>query len=301
MENRQRTVLGRLPGPVGAGGGDAGDGRHCEVVVKGEVMIDSIHQSSLGTMLRCGEQFRRRYVENEVIPPGIAAGRGTGVHKANEVNLKQKIQTGVDLPVSDLQDAARDGFVHAFRNGIYLPKEDVPSKKEIINQGLTDAVRLTRLYHDEVAPAIQPKEVERKFLIDVGLDLPLGGMIDIERDAKVDDLKTATKSWSEGRIQTEIQPVFYSYVHEKETGVRPEFVYQILVALKGSEKLQKQSMRAENRHYRALFAKLEIFMKMFTAGVFPYADPTWWGCSPKWCGYWYTCPGVGNSLPKRQI
>ena len=52
-------------------------------------MIDSIHQSTANTALRCGEQFRRLYIEDERIPPGIAAGRGTGVHKANEVNLKQ--------------------------------------------------------------------------------------------------------------------------------------------------------------------------------------------------------------------
>ena len=74
-------------------------------------MIDSIHQSSLGTALRCGEQFRRRYIEGERVPPGVAAGRGTGVHKANEVNLNQKVITGTDLKLSDLKDAARDGFV----------------------------------------------------------------------------------------------------------------------------------------------------------------------------------------------
>ena len=54
-------------------------------------MINSIHQSNLGTALRCGEQFRRRYIEGERIPPGVAAGRGTGVHNANDVNLSQKV------------------------------------------------------------------------------------------------------------------------------------------------------------------------------------------------------------------
>lgn len=167
-------------------------------------MINSIHQSSLGMALRCGESFRRRYIEDEIIPPGIAAGRGTGVHKANEVNLKQKIKTKIDLPLSDLTDAARDGYVHAFRNGVYLTKEDQPSKNTLLNDGLNDTIRLTELYRKEVAPEIKPIEVERPFRLDVGLPLLLAGRIDMEEDFKVDDLKTAGMSWPEGRIDKEI-------------------------------------------------------------------------------------------------
>jgi hypothetical protein len=45
---------------------------------------------------RCGEQYRRRYLENEIIPPGISARIGSGVHKAAEINFRAKIQTGED-------------------------------------------------------------------------------------------------------------------------------------------------------------------------------------------------------------
>lgn len=265
-------------------------------------MIDSIHQSSLNTAFRCGEQFRRRYIEGEIIPPGIAAGRGTGLHKANEVNLKQKIKTGADLPISDLQDACRDGFVKAFSGGIYIPKEDLSSKNEIINQGLNDAIRLTRLYRDEVAPGIVPLEVERKFKIDVGLELPLAGQIDIEQENRIDDLKTSGKTWAEGQIQREIQPVFYSLVHEKETGSRPEFRYHILVALKTGEKRQVQAMTCTNAHYHALFAKLQMFMKMLETGTFLPANPSsWWCGSDRWCGYFSTCKYMGNPIHKKEI
>ena len=74
-------------------------------------MIESIHQSMLGMWLRCGVQFERRYIREEVIPPGIAARRGTAVHKAAEINHKQKLSTGKDLPISDLKDAAWGVFV----------------------------------------------------------------------------------------------------------------------------------------------------------------------------------------------
>lgn len=264
-------------------------------------MLNSIHQSTLNMAFRCGEQFRRRYIEDEIIPPGIAAGRGTGVHKANEVNLKQKITSKVDLPVSDLKDAARDGYIHSFRNGVYLAKEDKSSKDKLLNDGLNDTIRLTELYRKEVAPDIQPLEVERPFEIDVGLPLLLAGRIDMEEDFKVDDLKTAGMSWPEGRIDKEIQPIFYSYAHEKETGIRPEFIYHILVALKTKTKRQVQKITATDNHYRALFAKLKMFCQMLDTGTFLPANPSSWWCTEKWCGYYSTCPYVGNSLPKKQI
>lgn len=264
-------------------------------------MIESIHQSSLNMALRCGEQFRRRYIEDEIIPPGIGAGRGTAVHKANEVNLSQKIKSEQDLPLDDLKDACRDGYVRAFENGVYLPKEEIPRKSNLLNDGLNEALLCTELYHAEVAPEIQPIEVERKFLIDVGLPLALAGMIDIEREKKVDDLKTSKMKWPENRIQQEIQPVFYSFVHEKETGIRPEFVYHILRVLKSGPQRQVQKLTPTDNHYNALFAKLHMFIKMLDTGTFLPANPTSWWCTEKWCGYYPTCEYVGNGKNKKWI
>ena len=265
-------------------------------------MISSIHQSNLGMALRCGEQFRRRYVEGERVPPGIAAGRGTGVHRANETNLKQKVITKKDLRLTDLKDAARDGFVNAFRNGIFLAKEDIPLKAKILNQGLNDTLKLTGMYRDKVAPLIDPVEVERRFKIDVGLDLPLAGMIDIERHAKIDDLKTSGKKWAEGRIDTEIQPIFYSYAHEHETGNRPQFNYHILkITQGGSTGYQLQSIRATDDHYQSLMAKCRMMIRMLESGVFMPANPGSWWCSERWCGYYQTCVYVGNGRPSRWV
>jgi hypothetical protein len=267
-------------------------------------MIESIHQSSLGMGLRCGEQFRRRYGLGHIIPPSIAAARGTGVHEASKVNLRQKIITGRDMPLSDILDAARDGYVHAFEkaNGqVYLPKEDWPAKKRLMAEGQEDAIRCAKLYLEKVAPGLRPKAVEEPFRLDVGLDLPLAGIMDYQEEPRVGDLKTASRSWRDGRINEEIQPVFYSFVHEAERGIRPDFVYHILVARRGkdgrvtSEGLQEQSIVPTDAHYHGLFAKLRTFIRMIQAGVFPPANPGSWWCAEKWCGYWATCPYVGNA------
>lgn len=269
-------------------------------------MIDSIHQSSLGMCLRCGEQFRRRYIEGHIIPPSIAAGRGTGVHKANHANLSQKIKTGKDLSLSDIKDATRDGYVNAFSNGVYIAKADLSAKDRLLNEGLEDALRCAKIYREEVAPSVQPIAVEEPFKIDIGLPLLLDGVMDYQEKPLVGDLKTTSMKWAEGRINQEIQPTFYSFVHEKEKGIRPEFVYHILIARRGktgptSEELQEQRLTPTDQHYQALMAKLMLFVQMLQKGVFMPANPTSWWCNEKWCGYWYTCNYVGNRTPKQWI
>lgn len=258
-------------------------------------MTDSIHQSTLNMALRCGEQFRRRHIEGHIIPPGIAAGRGTGVHKANEVNLQAKVKTKEDLPLSDLQDVARDGYVHAFRNGVFIPKENQGEKDRLMNDGLNDAVRCTKVYHEKVAPSIHPIEIEQPFRIDVGLELPLAGRMDYQEEPVVGDLKTTTQKWAKGRIESEIQVPFYSFAHEHQKGVRPEFRYHVLIARRGkngnptSEDYQPLSHTCTDKDYNALFAKVGLFIQMLKKGLFPPANPTSWWCSENWCGYFSTC------------
>lgn len=252
-------------------------------------------------MLRCGEQFRRRYIENEIIPPGIAAGRGTGVHKASEINLKQKVQTRQDMPLNDLYDAARDGYVNALADGVFLSKEEQSAKNKLINEGLNDCLRCTKVYHESVAPRLNPVEVEKPFNIDIGLDLNLAGRMDYQDKPLVGDLKTTTRAWPKGRARNEIQPVFYSFVHEEETGIRPEFRYDILIARRNkdgkptSEDYQEEIvMMATDKDYKALLAKFKLFVDLLKAGVFPPCNPTDWVCSEKWCGYYSTCKYRGN-------
>lgn len=261
-------------------------------------MIEAIHQSTLNMALRCGEQFRRRYIEGDIIPPSIPAGRGTGVHKANEVNMKQKVESKVDLPTGDLTDAARDGYVHSLKNGVYIPKEEQSEKKKLLNIGLNDTIRCTEVYSVDVAPKIQPIDVEHPFDIDVGLPLRLAGRMDYTERPELGDLKSTSMKWPDGRAQAEIQRIFYSLAFEKTKGIRPDFTFHVLIARRNREgkptstDYQKITLRCTDRDYKVLFAKLRAFVNMLQKGVFLPANPTSWWCSAKWCGYYESCEYV---------
>jgi hypothetical protein len=142
--------------------------------------MESITQSMLGMFLRCPHLFERRYLRGEIIPFGIAARRGSATHKAAQLNHEQKLHSQEDLPVGDLQDAARDHYVRLIKEeGVFIAKDQIAEKDKLLSRGLEAAVRLTQLYREALAPAIQPLLVEEKMIMDAGLDLPLQGTIDV--------------------------------------------------------------------------------------------------------------------------
>src|SRR5271157_2952048 len=108
--------------------------------------MEAITQSMLGMFLRCPHQFERRYLRGDVIPPGIAARRGSATHKAAQLNHEQKLHTQTDLSAGDLQDVARDHYVRIIQEeGVFIPRDQLPDKDKLLAAGLDATVRLTKL------------------------------------------------------------------------------------------------------------------------------------------------------------
>lgn len=258
-------------------------------------MIKSLFKSNINMALKCGEQFRRRYGLNQRIPPGIAAGRGISVHYANEVNVKQKIISGVDMPVNDLTDAARDKYVDTFKNGVFMTRKEIPEKRKLLNQGLNDAVRITRFYGNVIAPTIKPLDVEVYLKADIGLDIPLVGILDnIQLGNNIKDIKSSTRKWPEGRATEDTQPYIYGFLYEKNYGVRPTYETQVLTATKTKTYPQYYPVDITDRAINTVIEIAHRVHRMVKAGVFMPANRGAWWCSEKWCGYYLTCPYVGN-------
>jgi hypothetical protein len=262
-------------------------------------MLSNLSVSAVGCALRCGEQFRRRYMLGEIIPPGVAAGRGRGVHEASRSNLAQKIITGRDMPVSDMKDAARDGFIESFRRGVFLSRDEEAGKAELLNRALNDCINLTGLYAAEVAPRIQPRSTEQRITADIGRDMPLVGVIDYDGNVGdgplvIGDLKTSGRAWPEDRAEQELQPVVYAHLYEQTKGVRPGFLYHVLVGAHRGERAQEFSVEVTDTAIGALMAILDQALLMIRTGAFMPCDRSNFLCSERWCGYYLTCRYVGN-------
>ena len=267
-------------------------------------MIDHLSVSQLDTYTRCGEVYRRRYIEGEIIPPGLPARIGSGVHKGAEVNFKAKMQTGRDEPLSVVQDAAADSYVKELGKGVFFAPDEVPGAKLAMAAGKDTVVSLAKLFHTELAPQIQPMLVEEKVIIDLpGVDLPVVTILDCYTQTKaLRDLKTAGKKWGDDKAHSSNQPTAYREAIKTVTGEYPESIYfDVLVSTKTPSLQTLSTVRTED-DLAILSRKFAFMVAGINAGIFPPAEPGSWMCSPKWCGFWFTCPYIPahrKILPKR--
>ena len=257
-------------------------------------MIAHLSVSQLGMFQRCNIQYRRRYLEGETIPPGIAAHVGSGVHKAAEINFKSKMQTGEDMPLDAVQDAAAEAYDKALSEGVFFAPDEAPGAKAAMVQGKDDAVSLATLFRRELAPTIMPALVEHRVTLEIpGVALPVVTILDCyTADRKLRDLKTSGKRWTEDRAHTSPQPTVYRESVLQSTGEYPdELMFDVLVNNK-TPVLQTIPTSRTEEDLQILTRKFQTMIEAIRAGIFMPAEPGSWMCSPKFCGYWHTCEAI---------
>jgi len=254
-------------------------------------MIETISQSKANAFFRCAEQFRRIYLENERIAPGIALHKGRAVHSGAEHANRVKAATGNDAPLDEVTDATRDSFVNGSKcEGIFLLPEEVSEKRRILNEGLNESIELAAAYRIKVVPGFKEVAVVEEYMTaDVGLELPISGKPDLTADGIIRDIKTAAKKWPAGKEDTEIQPTIYRMLlRENGKGELPaEFV--ILSNSKTGVNIDVRQASRTERDEQVLKHRLQVMIDMMTAGIYPPAEPGSWMCSPRWCGFYYQC------------
>lgn len=255
-----------------------------------------ISNSQLEMFCRCPESYRRRYIEGERLPPGIAAVKGTAVHGGAAVNFTQKMETRQDLPVSDIVDAAVAAFEAETHGELAFTREETSRGIKAVIGDAKDAVAdMATVHATEQAPDYQPVLVEAK----VRIELPnaprdLLGVIDLaDEQGRVVDFKTSGKRKAQNEVDSSVQLTIYAAAHEAVTGTPTEEVrLDTLVQLKrGTERQVLTSTRNEH-DFRALANRASAVMAAIDAGNFTPAIPGAWWCSAKWCGFWSSCKFV---------
>ena len=248
--------------------------------------------SSIDTYLKCGEQFRRRYILGERIPPGIAILKGKSVHGAAEVNFKQKIASRKDLKVSDMVQAAAASFEKSVSDGLqFTPEEESEGKANVLGKVKDRSIVLTQLFAASVAPQYQPALVEEKVVIEMPHSpFDLLGYIDMADDKdRIMDLKTTGKSKTQDEADQSNQLTYYAAAYQIKTGRKPSSVrLDVLVDKKTPEHQQIETGR-DFPDFERLAAKVDMVAKGIKAEVFLPPPPGSWACSQKFCGYWSTC------------
>ena len=264
----------------------------------GERAKPHISPTQIDTYLRCGEQYRRRYVLGEKIPPGVALVKGSAVHRAAEVNYRQKLESRADLPVPDLQEAAAShGQEMVARDGLMLaPDEATKGMAKVRGEILDRAVVLTGLFAQRVAPSVQPVLVEEG----IGIELPncshdLFGRLDVtDEENRVRDLKTAGRRKNADEVQRSDQLTFYHLAFQRKMGRPPAGVRLDVLVDKARPEVQTLEAERTPRDAAVFVSRLNAVLSGIKTGSFPPAPIGAWCCSARYCGYWFTCPYVNS-------
>lgn len=255
-----------------------------------------LHWSAMEMLSRCGEQFRRRYVENEIIPPGAALAVGIAVHESVERNLRNRLDKGVLLPVAHSADAARDAVHRLFGKGVTLSPEEVSDGiGTVLGRCIDEAVTMAGAHAQVLAPQLRPVHVERTWVLRLpNYPVDLAGKIDIQERATVRDTKTARKSPDDDAAHRSGQLTAYALAVKTLDGTAelPAVAMDHVVLLKSGPKIVTQHSTRALEDAHVFLGRVERAVEAIQKGSFvPARESDWW-CSPRWCGYYATCPFV---------
>lgn len=250
------------------------------------------HISGLNMFFRCGEQFRRRYIENEKIPPGIFLIVGSATDHTVNINLQNKIDNDELLPIEQIEDSARDQVSVLFKKGISLSTDEQKQGiKKVKGYAIDKAIRLSKLHAVKKAPILKPTHVQRSWTLDLnGYPVSIAGIIDIQEGPKsVRDTKTASKTPAKDVAERSDQLTMYALAcHIIDKKIPDKVILDYLIDNKKPIAKSFESQRNLD-DFKVLMARIENACTAIEKEVFVPVNSDHWICSPRWCGYWSSC------------
>lgn len=255
--------------------------------------LDHISHSQLNTLLRCGEQYRRRYLVGDIIPPSGAMVLGSCGHKAEEKNFKQKIESKSDIPL----EAVKEEFATVWEDRkleIEWKKEDLDGKsvKQVEASEKDRGISLVDVFHREQAPGIQPAFVEEKFEVNFEGGYPklIGFLDNITDEELILDYKFSKKSPIKDDILNDSQITAYDFGYRAKFGKKPKGMKKIWsVSTKVPKTVMQATVPREDTQIERFMLRLEKAMYAIEKEVFLPAAPGSYFCNAKWCGYHSSC------------
>ncbi len=258
-----------------------------------EFPLQHLSPSSINMFNRCGRQFMYRYLEGLVIPPGISAVRGTAAHTGVEVNLLNIIQTGSPAPLEAVEVACQEKVNSEWEKGVrLLPEEQVQPEAKLRGEAVDGAIRLARTHHKEIAPNLQPFQIERWWELTIP-DLPctVKGRIDLQERDGIRDLKTGKAYPWEDAAERSPQLTWYAMAVNALDGTLPNYVsIDHLILTKTGVTYRPQTAKRDAVDFTREIRRAQLTAHSISKDIFQPATPDQWCCSPRWCGYWNRCP-----------
>ncbi|PIV86906.1 hypothetical protein COW49_02715 [Candidatus Kaiserbacteria bacterium CG17_big_fil_post_rev_8_21_14_2_50_51_7] len=253
--------------------------------------------SQLGMFFRCAEQYRRRYICGEKVPPGIALVIGSSVHKCVEADMRSKLETKELLKDKEIKSKAHDFATTELAGELFLTDDEQSDEKKLKKAVEKMVITLAVCHHKELAPKIEPNKVEEavrlrltNYPFDIEARLDLRDSLGV-----IHDLKTAGRSPSQQEADTNTGLTIY---HWASSIIGPPHVDTVvldaLIKTKKPKIVTLNSTRSEE-DYKVILRKAVQAWESIQKQVFTPCEPGHWLCNPKYCGYYPTCKYVSQT------
>ena len=263
------------------------------------------HYSQLAAIENCGEAYRRAYAEKQK-GTTVRLGVGVAVHEGRSQNLKQKIISGKNLPLDEIQDSSRDCVIQHFEDNELFPEDEYKGlgKPGIYQVAIDTAVNFVAKDFETFQKNSQPISVEESIGVilknhpfDIGVKIDL-----IERaaspvdanDLSIRDCKTSSRRPRENLARISEQLPTYTLAFRAKYGRWP-------IECSLDYTVQKSRGRIENIRLaytpteddcRAVLHRLAIADEAIRKGIFIPCSPNHWKCCDQWCEFYHDCKYV---------
>jgi hypothetical protein len=242
---------------------------------------------------KCPKAYWFSYVENLKIPPGGLQYKGQVVHRGVEAGHRSVMEKQ-PFPVEE---------------GMALVADEFDKGKEAVEQWGDDgetagqikdtAIRSYSMYHQRALPAVNPIAVEKSFVFYINRT-PVIGYIDLidnvagpayngvaaPEQLVVADLKLSKQTWSKADLEKDPQFTLYS----KVTGI-PTVRVDNIVNLKAGPVFKQQIAVRDGHAHLTVVEHMAETIELIHNEIYPKTSIDSWGCSEKFCGYWFKCRG----------
>lgn len=285
-------------------------------------MSEQWNNSDLTALLNCGERYRRRRIEGEVVPSTLPQTRGHVVHRvAGEANRRQwaSIHTqhmplAVPMPADEAADMASSLFDEQVDFSLTAEERANPDAAKGATKDA--AIGMARTYVTKHAPTLYPVAVEETIVVQpAGTDILVHGTPDLvclERDDStiyppgeapivrvIRDTKTAMKAPAAGMAHGSQQLTFYGMLDAARTGQglpgRYKLDFVVSTPKWKTTSIHTLSTTRTPADVEALANRLNAAIAAVRAGVFLPAAPGSWHCSAKWCEFHSSCKFVNHT------
>jgi hypothetical protein len=250
--------------------------------------------TSLLELSNCGERYRQRYFEHIRTSPNYALILGRAVDSTVMQDLKHKIRTGELLPIRDISEfthTAVDNII--LQDGISLTEADVGKGMNRVKAELTqEAVMLAQIHHTHIAPRLEPTQVQREFEIEIA-GHTITGRMDIQEGSRaIRDLKVSGRAPSSDEADRSLQLTVYAMACAQLDGRIPDHLYLDYLVHTTQPRIVKLETTRGRHHFYAVEERVKAAVAAIETGSFVPADPGWYGCSEKYCSYFFGCKFV---------